>query len=92
MTRKMEKQRLEIKVYSLDDPEAKQKLAELKEKDNKSKARFLIFNEGRQKELKRRIKEIALEKRRYQEKKRMEAHKQAMANLNDFATEHNLKD
>jgi hypothetical protein len=74
---------------------AKAVLAKLEEKDNKSKARFLIFNEGRQKELKRRIEAIAKQKRINDELKRVEAAKAALnevnKNINDFAEENNLK-
>ena len=74
---------------------AKAELAKLEEKDNKSKARFIIYNEGRQKELKRRIEAIAKAKMREEEKRRMAAAElsrdQANKNINDFAMEHNLK-
>lgn len=52
---------------------AKKELALLEEKDNKSKARFFIFNDGRKKELRRRIEAIAKAKRLEEEKKRMAA-------------------
>lgn len=74
---------------------AKAKQKELEEKDKKSKAHFLIYNEGRQKELKRRIKAIALAKRKEEEKKRMAAGvaalEEARKNINDFTEENNLK-
>jgi hypothetical protein len=85
--------------YQEEIDAAKAELAKLEEKDNKSKARFMIFNQGKQKELRRRIEAIAMKKRLDEEVKHMKAraeaanaaHNEAIKNINDFATEHSLK-